>query len=163
MAYRWEQVFKAVKVNVAHTACAEFFNGLSFFLSFPLKLPCFFFITSPLSFHSAVGLQMSSGSSVTTIRSDCPSSVTKFGEETLTPHLGFVSRFCFKCDFAVVDNRTFHSVKRQVQFYCSSRGLGFVFIVKNSNKSQTWFKVKNWQTQSMLKEAFKDRFTTRIA
>ncbi|XP_029911930.1 meiotic recombination protein SPO11 isoform X1 [Myripristis murdjan] len=31
-----------------------------------------------VSFDSAVGLQMSSGNSVTTIRSDCPSSVTKF-------------------------------------------------------------------------------------
>nr|XP_019951572.1 PREDICTED: meiotic recombination protein SPO11 isoform X1 [Paralichthys olivaceus] len=33
-----------------------------------------------VSFHSAVGLQMSSGSSISTIRSDCPSSVTKFGQ-----------------------------------------------------------------------------------
>ncbi|XP_067383594.1 meiotic recombination protein SPO11 isoform X2 [Channa argus] len=33
-----------------------------------------------VSFDSEVGLQMSSGSSVTTIRSDCPSSVTKFAQ-----------------------------------------------------------------------------------
>ncbi|XP_034446261.1 meiotic recombination protein SPO11 isoform X2 [Hippoglossus hippoglossus] len=33
-----------------------------------------------VSFHSAVGLQMTSGSSVSTIRSDCPSSVTKFAQ-----------------------------------------------------------------------------------
>uniref|UniRef100_A0A8D3BHG1 DNA topoisomerase (ATP-hydrolyzing) n=1 Tax=Scophthalmus maximus TaxID=52904 RepID=A0A8D3BHG1_SCOMX len=33
-----------------------------------------------VSFHSAVGLQMSSGSSVSTVRSDCPSSVTKFAQ-----------------------------------------------------------------------------------
>ncbi|XP_060931078.1 meiotic recombination protein SPO11 [Limanda limanda] len=33
-----------------------------------------------ISFHSAVGLQMSSGGSVSTIRSDCPSSVTKFAQ-----------------------------------------------------------------------------------
>ncbi|KAI3357568.1 hypothetical protein L3Q82_015982 [Scortum barcoo] len=33
-----------------------------------------------VSFDSAIGLQMSSGSSVTTIRSDCPSSVTKFAQ-----------------------------------------------------------------------------------
>ncbi|XP_070695056.1 meiotic recombination protein SPO11 [Pempheris klunzingeri] len=33
-----------------------------------------------VSFDSAVGLQMSSGSSVTTIRSDCASSVTKFAQ-----------------------------------------------------------------------------------
>ncbi|XP_042347948.1 meiotic recombination protein SPO11 [Plectropomus leopardus] len=35
---------------------------------------------SNVSFDSAVGLQMSSGSSVTTIRSDCPSSVTKYAQ-----------------------------------------------------------------------------------
>ncbi|XP_042266125.1 meiotic recombination protein SPO11 isoform X1 [Thunnus maccoyii] len=33
-----------------------------------------------ISFDSAIGLQMSSESSVTTIRSDCPSSVTKFAQ-----------------------------------------------------------------------------------
>ncbi|XP_034551736.1 meiotic recombination protein SPO11 isoform X8 [Notolabrus celidotus] len=33
-----------------------------------------------ISFDSAVGLQMSSGSSVTTIRSDCSSSITKFAQ-----------------------------------------------------------------------------------
>ncbi|CAN9515381.1 unnamed protein product [Ophioblennius macclurei] len=33
-----------------------------------------------VSFDSAIGLQMSSGRSVTTIRSDCPSSVTKFAQ-----------------------------------------------------------------------------------
>ncbi|XP_054465040.1 meiotic recombination protein SPO11 [Anoplopoma fimbria] len=33
-----------------------------------------------ISFDSAVGLQMNSGSSVTTIRSDCPSSATKFAQ-----------------------------------------------------------------------------------
>ncbi|XP_040009160.1 meiotic recombination protein SPO11 isoform X3 [Xiphias gladius] len=33
-----------------------------------------------VSFDSAIGLQMSSGSSVSTIRSDCPSSVTKFAQ-----------------------------------------------------------------------------------
>lgn len=43
------------------------------------------FITSHLSFDSAIGLQMNSGSSVTTIRSDRPSSVTKFGEKMHTP------------------------------------------------------------------------------
>uniref|UniRef100_A0A3Q4I5X2 DNA topoisomerase (ATP-hydrolyzing) n=1 Tax=Neolamprologus brichardi TaxID=32507 RepID=A0A3Q4I5X2_NEOBR len=34
-----------------------------------------------ISFDSAIGLQMSSRQSVTTIRADCPSSVTKFGEK----------------------------------------------------------------------------------
>uniref|UniRef100_A0A3Q3NI46 DNA topoisomerase (ATP-hydrolyzing) n=1 Tax=Mastacembelus armatus TaxID=205130 RepID=A0A3Q3NI46_9TELE len=33
-----------------------------------------------ISFDSAIGLQMSSGSSITTIRSDCPSSATKFAQ-----------------------------------------------------------------------------------
>nr|XP_020466399.1 meiotic recombination protein SPO11 isoform X3 [Monopterus albus] len=33
-----------------------------------------------ISFDSAIGLQMVSGSSITTIRSDCPSSVTKFAQ-----------------------------------------------------------------------------------
>lgn len=45
----------------------------------------FSFITSNLSFDSAIGLQMSSGSSVVTVRSDCASSVTKFGEKMHTP------------------------------------------------------------------------------
>uniref|UniRef100_A0A7N8YIT1 DNA topoisomerase (ATP-hydrolyzing) n=1 Tax=Mastacembelus armatus TaxID=205130 RepID=A0A7N8YIT1_9TELE len=45
-----------------------------------------------ISFDSAIGLQMSSGSSITTIRSDCPSSATKFGEKTQALLL---KQFCF--------------------------------------------------------------------
>lgn len=43
-----------------------------------------FFLPSALSFDGTIGLQMAPGSSVTTIRSDCAVSVTKFGEKMQT-------------------------------------------------------------------------------
>lgn len=63
---------------------------------------------SPYSFNTAVGLQMSSGSTVTTIRSDCPSSVTKFGQRIHTythRHTHTSVSFIFSLCFSRLDNR----------------------------------------------------------
>lgn len=112
MVYRWELILKAV--NVVHRFLQwPLFFFLPFFLFHSNFRTVLFFITSHFSFHSAVGLQMSSGSSVSTVRSDCPSSVTKFGEEILAPLcwflFSFILFFCFTCDFAVLFLTTRHS------------------------------------------------------
>uniref|UniRef100_A0A4W6ETQ0 DNA topoisomerase (ATP-hydrolyzing) n=1 Tax=Lates calcarifer TaxID=8187 RepID=A0A4W6ETQ0_LATCA len=65
-----------------------------------------------VSFDSAIGLQMSSGSSVSTIRSDCPSSVTKFGEKILTPHLVYfliLFTYCVRRDIYYNNTQLFGS------------------------------------------------------
>ena len=67
-----------------------------------ILLDCFIFsaLFFTLSFDSAVGLQMSSEHSVTAVRSDRPSSATKFGERMPTPPF-FIFPFGFTFGFSV--------------------------------------------------------------
>uniref|UniRef100_A0AAQ4Q7A9 DNA topoisomerase (ATP-hydrolyzing) n=1 Tax=Gasterosteus aculeatus aculeatus TaxID=481459 RepID=A0AAQ4Q7A9_GASAC len=68
-----------------------------------------------ISFDSAVGLQMCPGSSVSAVRSDCPSSATKFGERIHTCFLFFPPApsfgFCFHRDIYYNNAQLFGSQK----------------------------------------------------
>lgn len=111
-----------------------------------------------LSFDNAVGLQMTSGSSVTTVRSNCSSSVTKFGEKKDTHHCP-PSLSHFPLPSAVhrkndLNSQTLNYSKEFNQPYfrwlsfLSSLGL-HELIAKTAT---TWYVLCCWQTEILWSE-----------
>lgn len=135
-------------------SCKCIKHNLCFLSLFLTELSITFsFITYHFSFDNAIGLQMSSESSVTTIRSDCPVSATKFGEKIRHAHIHTHMHFCssvflflLHMHFFCSCQLTFLLVKKKtfiVTLYFM--WLSFIFIVNtcincaNGSKSQTYF------------------------
>lgn len=116
---------------------------------FLLGLPWFY-----SRFDSSVGLRMNSETTVTTFRSDSPSSVTKFGEKKhITHHLALVWLFYWTLTFFT---------NKWLTWFSSLFTINICIKCRNCSKSQTLFKVTILQDTKHVERIFKVWFTTMI-